>query len=506
MYRALMLAAWIAAPVFCGSIEGRVANSVTGEPVVDATVRFLDQHSYVFQTVTDSSGNYRLTNLQDGDYRGEFSKDGFQDARDFFGPPDHVSGDLSTRQDARMNPFGGLRGRVVDEEGRPAPAVRVELSGGGGASTDENGEFYFKELRPGSYTVVAKPEPVTRVQDGIRLGAVPVYYPSATELADAVPVTVAWGQDVAGITIALKSVRVHRVTGVVLDQAGKPVGHATVKLLGRPAKAKWELIFGAPLFGHDSSATMGPGPEPEVARVESREDGSFEFAAVEQGDWRVSAEAGVDDDRPMEGVVSAAVADKDVEDVRIRLNAPFAVPVTGDTHFLALYPMEAQPHLNIDPATNVGKVNGIFPGRYRVLTFPWDLESYAGGVLLGGVDVLGQEVEFEDGSGPLEIVMKHDTGSLRGTVENGEGASVYLVRRESGQMVHYRQAVCGAGGTFQFNSVEPGDYYLVAFDRVAGRALPVGDLPDSIVPLATGVRIESGSTATVEVRVNPWRD
>jgi len=40
---------------------------------------------------------------------------------------------------------------------------------------------------------------------------------------------------------------------------------------------------------------VGPGPEPEVARVESHADGTFEFAAVEPGDWRLSAEAGIDE-------------------------------------------------------------------------------------------------------------------------------------------------------------------------------------------------------------------
>lgn len=495
-------------PLVAGSIEGRVTNSVTGEGVSGVEVRFLDAHSFVFQTVTDSGGGYRFTGLNDGDYRGGFAKDGFQDISSSLSAVLRVSGDVTVRADARLNPFGGLRGRVVDEDGKPAAKVRVEIdkTNDGERTTDENGEFFYKELRPGAYTVVAKPEAKTRIEDGVRLGSVPIYYPSVTQLADAVPVAVGWGSDVTGITIALKSVPVHSATGVVLDQAGKPVAHATVKLLGRPAKAKQVLltyVSGLEYQPFKGGAAIGPGREPEVARAESREDGRFEFPAVQQGEWRVSAEVGADEERPMEGVESAVVADKDVEDVRIRVGPPFAVAVTGEAKPL-LFPMEGQPHLNVDPALNVGKINGLLPGRYRVLTLGGGGASYAGSVILGGVDVLGQEVELGEGSGPLEIVMRHDTGSIKGTVENGEGASVYLVQRELGEMVHYRQALCGAGGAFQFDNVVPGEYFVVAFERAAGRGLPVENLPDSIAPLATGVRIETGSAATVNVRISRW--
>ncbi len=58
--------------LFGGSIEGRVTNSVTGEPVIDASVRFIGAHSRVFSTSTDSTGTYHLTDLDEGDYRGEF--------------------------------------------------------------------------------------------------------------------------------------------------------------------------------------------------------------------------------------------------------------------------------------------------------------------------------------------------------------------------------------------------------------------------------------------------
>lgn len=498
-------------PLLGGSIAGRVTNSVTGEPVGGVEVRFLGAHSYVFSTTTDANGNYRLENLQDGEYGGQFSKDGFQDVRALAGPT-KVSGDLAARADAQMNPFGALRGRVVDEEGKPAGRVQVEIDARDGqAKTDENGEFQFTGLFPGSYTVVAKPEPVTRVEGGVRLGTVPVYFPSATKAADAVRVRVDWGSDVAGIAIRLKSVPVRRIVGAVLGPDGKPAAKATVKLMGQGSAAGRVLAASVP-GGGMLGASIAPGPEREIQRVETREDGSFEFVAVERGDWRLSAVGGDDPDRPWAGVVSAVAGEQGVEGVQIRLSQPFAVPVQFDWGeamppkgwdgsvglIVALNELEDQPNVSVDPATNVGKINGIFPGRYWVMNPVPGRQRYVNAVMLGGVDVLGKDVEFGEGSGPLRVVMRQDTGTLRGTVENGAGATILLFRRDRGGLQQARATQAGAGGAFELDYVPPGEYYVTAV-----RNEPVlADEFEAAAQKGTGVSVETGSTATVALRMN----
>ncbi|HEY1759081.1 MAG TPA: carboxypeptidase-like regulatory domain-containing protein [Bryobacteraceae bacterium] len=460
--RFLFVAVMLSTAVVGGSLEGRVINSVTGEGVGGAKVRVLDRQQYVYYAETDSTGSYRLTGLKDGDYTGEFSKDGFLDNREFV--PTHVGGDVAARMDARMEPFGSLRGRVVDEDGKPAAGVRVECgcTGDDEPVTDENGEFAFKDLRPGSYTLVAKPEAKIRMEDGVRLGTVAMYYPSVTELARATPIAVRNGQSVSGIEIRLKSVPVHRVAGVVLDPAGKPVAHATVKLMGNASTALQFAAMTASI-GYNATqtrtTTIGPGREPEVARVESREEGAFEFAAVESGDWRLSAEIEVGDDMALAGVVSAPVSEKDLEDVLIRLAAPFAVAVDvdwgnakpptmnvyGSGSSLRLMPEEAQPRLFLEPGKNIGGVNGMFPGRYRVLPPYMGLDVYAAAVMWGGRDVNGQIVDLTPGSGPFQIVYKTGLGKVRGVVENGEGCLVMLVPREPAEVSTVRMAGCGTG-------------------------------------------------------------
>ena len=540
------LAVMMASAIHGGAIEGRVTNSVTGEGVGGVKVRFLDRQSYVYDTVTDSTGAYRLAGLEDGDYRGTFTKDGFvDDSRSLGNPPFHVSGDVAVLANAQLKPWSSLRGRVVDEDGKPALGVRVEKDPtppgllDGDTVTDENGDFAFHDLPPGFYTLAAKPEAKIRMQDGVRVGTVAMYYPSATELSNAARIAVRTGENVSGIEIRLKSVPVHRVSGVVLGVNGKPAGHVTVKLMGQAGTARRTLIFvssmtigangGMSFASNGNSGVVGPGPEPEVARVESRDDGTFEFAAVEEGDWRLSAEFGEYDDVPLGGIASAPVSEKDVEDIQIRLAAAFPVEVTlgsGSAEapptsrlcspsgcvvqhgpvLLSLTAVEGQPRVHVaDPANNLAKLNAAFPGRYRVMQgLGMQGDPYVAAVMWGGRDVKGQVVELTPGAGPFEIVYKSGLGKVSGSVEKGEGASVFLFSGGSGEILTYQQVTCGAGGAFEFGQVPPGDYYIMAFDRAESGGLPAADLPASIIPFASSVRVEAGSTASVDLRVNKW--
>lgn len=81
-----------------GSIEGRVTNGITGEALGGVKIRFLDRHSHVYRAETDTMGSYRLTGVDDGDYQGEFTKDGFSDSRG--NPFSRVAGFVPVRVEA----------------------------------------------------------------------------------------------------------------------------------------------------------------------------------------------------------------------------------------------------------------------------------------------------------------------------------------------------------------------------------------------------------------------
>jgi hypothetical protein len=533
------------------SIEGRITNSVTGEAIGNVKVRFLDRHNYVYSVVTDSSGSYRITGLDEGDYRGEFTRDGFSESTS--NPFSRVAGIAPARIDAQLKPWAALRGHVVDEDGTPAAGVQVEIEADrvlrvDDNLTDANGEFAFPGLLPGSYALVAKPPPKIRVKEGVRLGMVASYYPSVTDLGQAVRIPVRTGQEVSGLEIKLRSVPVHRVAGVVLNEAGKPAPHATVKLLAHAGGTRRELTLGfiMPPAGVNAKAIIdgpgferltitGPGAETELARVQSNDDGTFEFPAVEAGDWRLSANGGADDEMPRGGVASAVVSERDIEDVQIRLADSFATEVTTSwgseqsplatrvtTFSLGLMPVEGQPRIGIRPPNVEGLsqqamrevidaaaarvANRVFPGRYRVLPGGGAGGFHVVAVMWGGRDVNGQVVELAPGAGPFQMILSSAFGGVQGKVENGDGATVFLVSGERGEIVDYRQMQCRPGGSFEFGNVPPGDYYVVAFDWMEGGGLPATDLPGVIAPLASSVRVEAGAKASVELKIqkSPW--
>ena len=95
----------LALPLAAGSIEGRVTNSVTGDPVAGARVTALSAAGGgAGNTVTDSGGGYRLTNVESGNYASAFfSKEGYQDGNMLCA----VSNAVPARCDARRSDTAG---------------------------------------------------------------------------------------------------------------------------------------------------------------------------------------------------------------------------------------------------------------------------------------------------------------------------------------------------------------------------------------------------------------
>ena len=89
-----------------------------------------------------------------------------------------------------------------------------------------------------------------------------------------------------------------------------------------------------------------------------------------------------------------------------------------------------------------------------------------------------------------------NTPQVRPAGATGARSGLYSRGSEAG--------IASAGGAFEFADVTPGDYYLVAFDHTERSGLPAADLPAVIVPMASSVRVEAGSTASVDLRVNQW--
>src|SRR5205823_1449033 len=148
-------------------------------------------------------------------------------------------------------------GRVVDEMNEPVAQASVSLerrryidgdrrwADVSGASTDDRGEFRIFGIPPGEYVIVARFS-ATHWGARDRVRYVPTYYAGTPVAAEAQRVTVAAGQEVSAITIALARAATATVHGVVRSS-----GQAA---LGPFMAVTAQEIGGAQAYGHMAMA------------------------------------------------------------------------------------------------------------------------------------------------------------------------------------------------------------------------------------------------------------
>jgi hypothetical protein len=442
------------------SVEGTVSNSVTRAGIGEVQVRLWTRDANTrYDVMTDAAGVFRVTGMKEGEYRTSFEKRGFV-------PPGQGElwletivrvgfGKETVRLDVKMAPWAALSGRVVDGDGKAAGKVEVEIGPGKDFTTDDEGRFTFENLEPGTYRLRATPPKAASAAQssgGERMEMVPTYFPSVMDPAQAERIRVSAGDHLSGYEIRLRAAEVHRVRGVVVDEAGKPVKDATVRLVSRTGG---RAGFGVTLLENGSRQYMIGGGKygTEIAEFPlTGADGHFEFPSVPAGEWRLDAEAEAGGDsadglpKMARGSTAVIVEHEDLGDVQVSMRVPFPlnVEIEGEglpqgvsgAGMLALGPVGGGPFVR-----PLGRGGSVFPGRYRI-------ESSAPGyylaaATLGGRDVLGQTIDLMAGSPPLHVVLKRATSGLRGTVEKGEGASVLIWPQNAAETTTITQVTCG---------------------------------------------------------------
>jgi hypothetical protein len=199
------------------SIHGTITRK--GQPVADAVVIGPDLPEPVR---ADTSGNYRLEGLQPGQVR-FFA--GSASLKAFTSPekPVVVAAGEDKLFDMELNFAGRVKGVVVDESGKPVPAVYVRLintEGDFGESmTDAKGEFDAGSMSGGDYRASVYPSPM----------AGQAFEPAA---GDEFSVKVPKDGTVTGIKLAIKY-ETFTISGTVTDDAGGPVADVHIEAIGR---------------------------------------------------------------------------------------------------------------------------------------------------------------------------------------------------------------------------------------------------------------------------------
>ncbi len=500
-------------------VEGIVTSSAThmGIAGVQVVVETTSGRHVTYGTNTGAGGAFRIATIdQDGEYMVRFWKSGYRELRpgDPALRPFRVAAATGpVRLNLELKPHAGFRGRVLDADGRPAQQVRVELIGTKGnwvvnAAPGKDGRFVFdNELPARDFVLRAVPlkelPPPQSTEDAPIIWA-PTYYPDGTERSQASRIVWRGDEDMDGYEIRLRATPVFHIRGTVLDEAGKPVEGATVKLVETDDAVPVALSLGQP----DGQTITQAG-------------GAFELSAVRPGDWLLAAEWRRAN-QSLEGSAAGRVSRSDWEDVKIRLEPPFSVNGTVESppgakarDVVLLTALDRAAAFLGASATTSGdgrfELRNLLPGRYRITTMGAE-GFYLDSIQFGGQEVLGQAIDIMDGSLPLRVVYKAGGGSVMGSVEHCAMAVLFPADPSLQTNGFVRTRRCDPGGRFEFDGLRPGDYKVAALpspdlesveqvlDEFSFGSVPLGP----IAPSAGSVRVEAGQSTTVTLKLAAW--
>ncbi len=239
-------------------ITGRVADAVSGAPIGGARVTLtmvVDVPGGTFgrrprQSITDPDGAFAFDGLELAQYILNIEKTGFASYPDVLGdgPPERLTVDTN-HQDPQLQialkKGAVVAGRILNTAGEPQADLDVSalrrtdkvgplgFAQIGNAHTNDLGEFRVAGLAAGDYLIVAAANrrgPFDAIQTGTTTTFAPTYFPGTLDQNAARIITLAPGQAVTGVEFAIATVAAFGVSGIVVDQGGRPSPHAMVTL------------------------------------------------------------------------------------------------------------------------------------------------------------------------------------------------------------------------------------------------------------------------------------
>jgi hypothetical protein len=572
-------------PQGTGSISGRVLTADTGRPVKRARVMVFGGGRAGRGATTDDQGRYIVTDLGAGNYTVTGSKNGFVDA--VYGqrrpqqpgtPITIADAQAAANIDLRLTRGGVITGTVRDEDGEALPRALVtvqryqyvggerQLRPAGADQTDDRGQYRVFGLPPGEYYISASTTglgqllgrgmqqlaagigaaggrggrggaalgPLSGSDEPEPTGYAPTYFPGVVAAAEAGKVSVAPGQEMAGIDFQIQLVALATVSGIVAGAADV----VPVMLMAEDAGGRGPL--GGPMLTGRSQA-----------------DGTFAISNVPPGRYLAIARSGGRNNDPKTAMQSIVVNGQNIAGLSLMLQP--GVTLSGNiTVESSGTPAPADysgfridvPDLTPLPFGGGGgggggggrgglaggggraEKNGTFqvanllPGRHYIRIAggalgqgqgqgggqtqgqaQWSLKS----VLVAGQDVADEAVDLKPGQNVenVTIVLTDRSTEIAGTVRDSKNAAatgLTVIAFSSDQRYWRAQsrriqaARTDASGAFRLRGLPAGDYLLVAVaDVEQGEWFDPAYL-DQARASATRASLNEGEKKTLDLR------
>ena len=476
-------------------IRGHVFDASTGRPLRKVQVRASSPELRENRlAITDNSGAYEIKNLAAGRYQLNASKGSFVSlqygqTRPFEqGKPLEVhNAQLLDKVDFSLPHGAVVTGRIVDETGEALSNVQVtiqryqyvngrrQLAITNIGSTNDIGEYRLFAIPPGQYLISAtlRAFNFNDAASDDRTGYAPTYYGGSTNVNDAQRITLAVGQQLNDIGIALSPTQLSRISGTAVSSDGKPLTGGILTLM---------QTFGAGGFISAMGAQMKP-------------DGSFTINGVTPGDYVLRVQVPVN----APGVVgeqiqaSVTVTGEDITDLHLVgvkpssvigrvIAAPAAQTDLRELTILSI-PKNPTPGLGGNGNTRVNE-DGTFelkaqPGMAYLRLNPTGAfaTTRIKTVRLNGVEVTdtGFEIRPNEDLRGFEVELTTQMASITGMVTDARGNAardytVLIFPRDRERWEPTSRYLSSArpdqDGRYKAQYILPGAYYAIALDYV----------------------------------------
>jgi hypothetical protein len=493
-------------------VAGVVRSATTGEAVQNAIVLLAPRGaaSKLSRTTTGADGSFGFSGLASGVYQLLVRKAGYQ-VFEASAPVTILSeGADAVRLAPSLWPCGVISGRIVDWEGEPVAEAEVRayalvyqasgatLSLAAKSESNDLGEYRLFDLPADKYVVQASPPRGATSSGQFYANTPAAYYPGAPRPAQALPIDLHWGEDIAQADVKIQQGQSYAIAGVVWDAPAEgPCTRCLVQAVQHDGPFRISL--------------------PQTARV-SRE-GAFVLRGLSAGDYTLVVRQG-----SSKGTVAqtpATIRNRPVEDARLVVGVQ--QPVTGaivlekppeglDTAAwtLRLSPL-ALPEwwpgedgrVDVDQSFTIA---GVSPARYRFELDGLPRGAYLKALRLGGQPLRSTEITVSQQAptSGLEPVVAFDGATVQGKVRSAENAAIparvfLLPPPDHANFQPPSSTETAPDGSFNLGSVAPGAYILLAVPASATLQILDPAVQAALARYATTVRLDSNQTVNIEV-------